>query len=278
MADDWDRSCLRGGEKGCIIKPMSRNEAGIPRKANGVKYRLYGLSRGTVTSRLLFCGVLLPLWGATPAHAQSEHAELRDMLSSATLRVDVLQPWVPPVLTELTAKVQAAAEADPAWFRAHATAAKPGAPLPYDVKLGLTEAEYVTFLRLVDSTEMRAGAQASLAIVSIPAGWRFDEGTSLPELRGIEIDTVLGVVRSSFGELRAGPPIQPSAGQRATGPWRALRWQREALNASATEGTTATFAIGRFTASGLLIVYLQGREVANGALTRRVDVVLRGRP
>ena len=243
-----------------------------------MRVSLYGLSGAHVTSRLPYCGVLLLLWGSTPARAQSDHAELRDMLSGATLRVDVLQPWVPPLFTELSAKVQAAAKADPAWFRAHAAAAKPGEPLPYDVKLGLTETEYVAFLRLADSTEMRAGAQASIAVVSTSAGWRFDESTSLPELRGIEIDTVIGVVRSSFGELHAGPPIQPSAGQRATGPWRALRWQRETLNASATEGTAATFAIGRFTASGLLIVFLQVREVANGALARRVDLVLRGRP
>src|SRR6478609_5445390 len=61
----------------------------------------------------------------------------------------------PKEIETYVAKVEKAARSDPKWFRDFSGSAKPGLPLPYDKKLGLTEAEYTEYLALWNKREFK---------------------------------------------------------------------------------------------------------------------------
>lgn len=217
---------------------------------------------------------LLGIVTATPAASQSVGATLRELLPTGSVRVEVLELWSPPRLGELTRKLQRAVRADPEWWQAHVRRALPGQPMPYDARLGLTEAEYRSFLQLSDSVQMRPARTDSLVLEAIPSGWRFAESTGLEILRGIEIDTVQGIVRSEFGDLSPSTPIEPSAAQKATGQWGGPQWRREEVDVATSTGTVASFAVGRH-ATGHTIIYFDGRQAEHGQMTTRASVFLR---
>jgi hypothetical protein len=125
---------------------------------------------------------------------------------------------------------------------------------------------------------MRPAATGTLHIESTPDGWRIGERSTIPALRGLQIDTIANVVRSSFGILEAADPIVPSDGQRATGRWGGPRWAVEALDASTITGTVATFAIGRLVATRQRVVYFDAKRAANGQITASESVFLLAGP
>jgi hypothetical protein len=222
---------------------------------------------------LLLSVPLLALPRALPA--QSLGAQLRGLLPRGRVTVEVLEMWSPPRLTVLTQRLQQAIQADPAWWQEHVRKAVPGEPLPYDAKLGLTEAEYRDFLALTDSVQMKPVRTADIVIEPSPGGWRFGTASSIAALRNVEIDTVTNVVHSQFGDLGAADPITPGAGQRATGPWGGPRWNLEVVDTTTLTGTVAQFAIGKHTETGRTIIYYDAKRMNSGQLTARESLFLR---
>jgi len=70
----------------------------------------------------------------------------------------------PPEISNYVSKVEKAAKADPKWFREFSSAAKPGAPLPYDERLGLTKTEYEEYLALWNKREFRPVEEVMLVL------------------------------------------------------------------------------------------------------------------
>jgi hypothetical protein len=207
--------------------------------------------------------------------AQTVGTQARGLLSKGSVTVDVLELWTPPRMAELSQRLRNAAQADPAWFQEHVRRATPGEPLPYDRRLGLTEAEYHEFLRLADSVQMRPVRTETLVIEPIAAGWRFANATTLSALRGLEIDTVANQVRSSFGILPAASPITPSDAQQATGRWGGPRWALAAVDSLTRTGTRAAFAVGKHESTGRTVIYFNAQRVASGQLTSQESLFLR---
>jgi hypothetical protein len=201
-----------------------------------------------------------------PANAQLP--ELGSLLAPGTIRLEVLEALPPPRFLELSAKVRAAVQADPTWFLAYTKAATPGSPLPYDPRLGVTQDEYDTMLRLADSLTMVPADTASVEVLATMTGWEFSEGTDIEVLRGLAIDTLHQMVRSSYGELPEADPILASPAQRATGPWTARRWRLPETGEDVGSVTTAAFAIGRHH-TGRTVLHFDGRVVRDGQLVRR---------
>ena len=190
------------------------------------------------------------------------------------MTVQIMEVAPPPRLTELSARLQAAVRRDSAWFVSHVRAARPGEPLPYDPRLGMTELEYREFLALSDSMRLRVAGEATLRVSAIPRGWRIDADSSLPDLRAIEIDTVTGEVHTPMGTAGSATRITASERQRTTGPWDGLQWRREELSSLPVSGTSVTFALGRLRDSGRVLLYYDARRVSNGALTGRATRIL----
>ena len=64
-------------------------------------------------------------------------------------------PMPPPAIEKYIAKVEAAVQQDPKWFKEFSASAKPNEPLPYHENIGLTKEEYDDYLKLWSQREFR---------------------------------------------------------------------------------------------------------------------------
>jgi hypothetical protein len=203
-----------------------------------------------------------------------EFGRISQLLRAGTVEADVMQMSAPPPYAQLSARFAEALRRDPEWAMAYVAAAPEGKPLPYHPRLGLDEAEYRTMLALTDSMRLRSVGSAPLIVRSAAAGWRLDGGSSLPDLTGIEIDTVAGVVRTPFGEA-PGPTVEPATPeQKVTGPVDRLVWKREAFSSDLREGVSINFSLGRLRESGRTLLYYDVKRMTGGSLTARISRML----
>lgn len=215
----------------------------------------------------------------TPATQSVTGEALRRLLPMGKLSAQIMELAAPPRMAVLSSRLQAAARSDPAWWTAHVQAARPGEPLAYDARLGLTEAEYKEFLALADSIRIRPVAPVELHISAAPGGWRLEGGASLPELDGIVIDTLAWEVQTPLGKASVVKAITANANQQATGPWDGVQWQRTDTSIVTTgSGTAITFSLGRLQDSGRVLLYYDAKQAAGGALTARAGRILTFEP
>lgn len=230
------------------------------------------------TLALVLCGCVATstvIAQPAPATQPVTGATLQRLLPTGTVRAQVMELGAPPRMTELSSRLQAAARRDPAWWTAHVQAARPGEPLAWDARLGLTEPEYREFLSLTDSMRIRPVAPVDLHVSAAPGGWRVEGGTSLPELEGIVIDTVAWEVQTPLGKATMVKAITANDNQRATGPWDGVQWQRADSSIVQTgSGTAITFALGRLRDSGRVLLYYDGKQATDGTLSARASRIL----
>src|SRR5688500_6064317 len=226
----------------------------------------------TMLRKIALLSFTFMCYGTATLSAQAPGNPVRDLLPTGRFAVEVLELWAPSRMVELSTKVQRALQADPAWALEHVRRTPRGEPLAYDPRLGVTESEYQEFLLLTDSMKMRPARVDTVVVEAADYGWRFTDG--LPALRGIEIDTIRGVVRSPFGELPPVAPIVASAEQRATGPWGGPHWKREEDVLESTTATMASFSVGRHE-SGHTVIYYDARRAENSRITARETIFLR---
>lgn len=99
-----------------------------------------------------------------PASGFPSFDELTALLPAATGQVSVMTLASPPRLLELTARIQAAARQDPAWFQAQVRAAGPGQPMAYDPRLGVSEEEYKEYQALGQSIGLAKQADGKVTV------------------------------------------------------------------------------------------------------------------
>lgn len=159
------------------------------------------------------------LVAASFVSAQTPTVAFRELLPVGQLEVTVLGLGAPPRLTELATRIQEGARANMEWWTAHVRATPDGQPMTYDARMGISEAEYKEMLSVAETLEVRRGVTETLRVAPIPNGWRLEGGTSMPEVNGIEIDTLARLVRTKFGELGDFKVVEANDDQRATGRW-----------------------------------------------------------
>lgn len=225
---------------------------------------------GTAQGVLLF--VASAIATAQPPAGNERRAPVvafRELLPLGQVDVTILQPAAAPRFTELTARLQQAAGANLEWWTAHVRSAPAGQPLPYDARMGLSATEYREMLSLTDSVVVQRIGPATLAISTIPRGWRLDGGSSVPEVSGIEIDTVARVVRTPFGDLREFNVVRASDAQRATGRWTGPQWTLRQVDSASASGVAVSFALGTLEANGHTLLYYDAKRARNGQIAER---------
>jgi hypothetical protein len=219
---------------------------------------------------VVLLGLVLTMPGAVAAAQPSADVAFGALLRLGQVDVTILQPAASPRFTELAARLQQAARANVEWWTAHVRSAPAGQPLPYDARMGLSEAEYREMLSLADSVVVQRIGAATLAVSTTPKGWRVDGGSALPEVSGIEIDTVALVVRTPFGDLRDFNVVRASDAQRATGRWTGPQWKLEQLDSATGSGVAVSLALGALEANGRTLFYYDAKRVQNGQIAERV--------
>jgi|GEM_PF-3597424 len=119
-------------------------------------------AKKTLVLAMASCSLIATIWPAmlaaqtSPASdaTQTESRELvdrpADILRAGKIKVDVHDVVLSPRAMELSLKWQKAIQADPTYFSKAVQNAKPGEPVPYDPRCGLTKEEYSELLKLFE--------------------------------------------------------------------------------------------------------------------------------
>lgn len=196
-----------------------------------------------------------------------------DVIVEGRFAVDVMQMVGPPRANELAQRLQQVVRANPDWWLEHVKKSKPGEPLPYDARLGLSEAEYDEFLVLSSKMTTQKKDEAMLIVAKKnDDAYVFDGGQALPDFTGIEIDLKNDWVRTPFGVLTERSEIDASDAS-ALGAWVGTEWKLVKLDANGVTGTIAKLAVGQLKRSGRCVIYYDVKKISPDGKTRIAHVL-----
>jgi len=176
---------------------------------------------------------------------------------------------IPPrEIDKFVAKVDAAARKDPKWFREFSAKSKPGIPLPFDVRLGLTQQEYTEYLALWNKREFKAFEDVTLVLrPSSGNSWTITatgEASAISTLRFMPKEDVF---RSPNGDLKRIEDIKAEASS-ILGEWTGREWKLE--EDTGLGKTKENIAVGRFTNKPFGLLVYRAQEVSTEG-TRLLD-------
>jgi len=181
---------------------------------------------------------------------------------------------VPPEgIDKYIAKVQAAAKADPAWHAEYSKDAKPGIPLPWHEKLGLTKEDYAEYLKLWDQRQFKAMQKVVIRLEEPkPGEWMIRVSGIGMSISLLRYNPETGNFKSPNGELKRIEDI--NAEERSIlGAWAGQEWRY--VNETEFITTKENLALGQYKDGKycLLIYRLQestdGRRLADKSLLIR---------
>ena len=163
----------------------------------------------------------------------------------------------PKEIDKYLAKVESAARKDPKWFREFSKQGKPGTPLPYDERLGLTKEEYTDYLALWNKREFKSMEEVMLNLrQSAGDTWSITStggASAISTLRYSEKDDIF---RSPNGELKRIEDIKADVNS-ILGEWSGSEWKFE--EETGLGKTKENVAFGRFAGNqyGLIVYRVQ---------------------
>lgn len=166
----------------------------------------------------------------------------------------------PPEIDKYVAKVEKAARADAKWFREFSAKAKPGAPLPYDERLGLTKAEYDEYLVLWGKREFKAVEEVMLLLrQSTGDTWAITATGSASTISTLRYQPKDDVFRSPNGDLKRIEDITADATS-ILGEWTGQEWKFE--EETGLGKMKENFALGRLGDKKYGIIVYRGQELS----------------
>jgi hypothetical protein len=167
----------------------------------------------------------------------------------------------PPEIDKYVAKVETAARQDPEWFRTFSEQAKPGAPLPYDEKLGITKEEYDEYLALWAKREFKAMEDVMLLLRETKEGtWSLTATGEASTLTTLRYDAKADVFRSPNGELVRIEDIKADPAS-ILGEWTGFEWRFE--EETGLGRTKENFALGKLAGGKFGMVIYRAQELSS---------------
>lgn len=176
---------------------------------------------------------------------------------------------VPPrEIDKFIAKVEAAARKEPKWFREFSAQSKPGVPLPFDERLGLTREEYAEYLALWNKREFKPMEDVMLVLRQATGnGWTITATGNANMISTLRFLPKEDVVRSPNGDLKRIDDIKADATS-ILGEWTGREWKFEEQNSLGT--TKENIAVGRFTKQPFGLLVYRAQELSSEG-TRLLD-------
>ena len=181
-------------------------------------------------------------------------------------QIGVVMP--PPEIDKYVAKVKTAAGKDPKWFREFSGQSTPGAPLPYDERLGLTKEEYDEYLKLWSKREFKPIEDVMLLLrQTADDTWTISStgaGSMLTTLRYKAKDDSF---RSPNGELKRIKDIEADPSS-ILGQWTGHEWKFE--EETGLGKVKENIAVGQFADNKYGILVYRAQELSSEG-TRLLD-------
>ncbi len=174
----------------------------------------------------------------------------------------------PPELDKYVAKVEESARKDPEWFREHAKNAKPGVPLPYDERLGLTKEEYEEYLKYWGKREFKGIEAVPIRLTGGSDGrWNINIGGAGQVISTLKYDPKTDLFRSPNGELKRIEDVAADANS-TLGAWSGQEWKFEEKTGLGT--TKENIAVGKTGDKKFGLVVYRLQEISEQG-TRLID-------
>lgn len=201
--------------------------------------------------------ILIPTFAlvSSAAFAAEPPKVLSEFLpANALVKAEIVVVVPPPEIDKYVSKVEESARKDPKWFAEHSKASKPGVPLPFDEKLGLTKEEYDEYLKIWGKREFKPVEPAVLQLKEGKDGsWTIGAAGSASIISLLKYDPATDLFKSLNGDLKRLDDVNADANS-TLGAWTGHEWKYEAEDGLST--TKENIAIGK-TGDGKygLIVY-----------------------
>jgi hypothetical protein len=169
----------------------------------------------------------------------------------------------PPEIDKYIEKVQAAAKKDPKWFDDFAKHASPGTPLPFDARLGLTQAEYDDYSLLWSKRQFRAMEEVMLMLrqSSGSDAWSITCTGRASVFSTLRYSVKDDTFRSPNGVLSRIKDIKATADS-MLGEWSGFEWE---FNEETGLGKTKeSFAIGQYADHKFGLLVYRAQELSTG--------------
>ena len=212
----------------------------------------------------LFATALVSL--APAAETPKIFAGLLTKDAPVVAQVGIVLP--PPEIDKYVAKVETAARSDPKWFKEFSAQAKPGVPLPFHEKLGLTKEEYDEYRKLWSKREFKSVEDVNLMLRETLGGaWIIQATGSASNISNLRYDEKADAFRSPNGELKRIQDIKADADS-ILGAWTGDEWRFD--EETSLGKTKENIAVGRFEGNKYGLVVYRFQE-ASSAGTPIVD-------
>jgi len=196
------------------------------------------------------------------------------LIPNTMIKGEVVVVVPPKELDKYIAKVEEAARKDPEWFKQHAKNGKPGVPLPFDERLGLTKEEYDEYLRFWGKREFKGIEAVPIRLSESSDGrWSIIVGGNAVSISTLKFDPKADSFKSPNGELKRIEDVAAD-GNSTLGAWTGHEWKFEEKSSLGT--LKENFAIGKTGDKkyGLLVYRLQevseqGSKIADNGMVVR---------
>lgn len=179
----------------------------------------------------------------------------------------------PKRFLELTKKLQAAIATNGDWWIDAIKNAKPGEPLPYDERLGMTRSEYSEYLSLGEKRTMEKIGSDVIQVETNADNYKFDGGSALPDLTELEVNLNKLTVITPFAVLTNLSP-EVSSGGPGLGAFSGYRWYFENSDIDKGNITTSSFLVGRLKQNGKRFIYYHGGATGANKSIFHVSLVI----
>ena len=167
----------------------------------------------------------------------------------------------PQEIDKFVAKVGAAARKDPKWFREYSKEAKPGVPLPYDERLGITKEEYAEYITLWNNREFKPMEEVMLLLrQSSSSTWSLTSTGGASTISTLRYDPKTDVFRSPNGELKRIEDIKSDPAS-ILGEWSGHEWKFE--EETGLGKIKENFALGRFADNKYGLIVYRAQELSS---------------
>ena len=174
----------------------------------------------------------------------------------------------PPEIDKFVAKVEVAARKDPQWFREFSAQSKPGVPLPYDERLGLTKEEYNEYLALWNKREFKPAEEVMILLRKSASGtWSLTCTGGASSISTLRYDPKDDVFRSPNGDLKRIDDINADSSS-ILGEWTGHEWKFE--EETGLGKTKENVALGRFADKKFGMIVYRFQELSTEG-TRLLD-------
>lgn len=162
-------------------------------------------------------------------------------------------------LEVIVAKFQKAIAKDPEWFMEHTKSVPEGQPMPYDPKMGITQAEYQQILSMSKKMKLVKGKSVKLTFTSLSDN---KVKITTDDLQNPLNDIVIGDkemgVTTRYGQLTEFHTINNADPNAITGPWKGVQWSIQSSEKDLKEkgfSMNIKFAIGELENKKQGIIY-----------------------